>query len=63
MMIEVFVHPGSPFGRREPPEEAMRMLRATLCTTLEKPLNQVGKTLFFYCKVALLAHNKALVRR
>jgi hypothetical protein len=62
MMIEVFVHPRTPFCGRQLAEEGMRMPGATLRASAGKSVNQAGKTLLFSGKVSLIAHHQRRVR-
>jgi hypothetical protein len=60
-MIEVLVHPRTPFRRRQFAKKGMRMLGATLRARAGKSVNQTGKTLLFPGKVSLIAYDQRRV--
>ncbi len=57
-MIQVFVHPRTPFRRCQLTEKRMRMPGATLRASGGKSVNQTGETLPFPGKLSLIAYDQ-----
>jgi hypothetical protein len=62
VMIEVFVHSGSPLLRRDGSEERMRMFRAARFPALVKLANATLQLQLFAGKVSFIGDHKLLVR-